>query len=50
MTNIININDKNKSCEITPIEKISLQKESNQQDNIYSKNRGWIFSICNMEL
>ena len=32
MTNVININDKNKSSEITPIEKISLQKESTQQD------------------
>jgi acetylglutamate kinase len=32
MSNIININDKNKSCEITPIEKISLQKESSKQE------------------
>ena len=32
MTNIININDKNKSYEITPIEKISLQKEGSKQD------------------
>ena len=32
MSNIININDKNKSYEITPIEKISLQKESSKQE------------------
>ena len=32
MTNIININGKNTSCEITPMEKISLQKENNQQE------------------
>jgi len=32
MTNIININDANRSQEITPIDKISLQKDNIQQD------------------